>query len=284
MAPSGEALAVWSRFSDGRVAVWASHHSSAGAWGEPQRIELDESGDAFDHQVAVSPSGSGLATWVQHLGDWGRVWARPYVPGSGWGQAQLLSAGGDNAAWPAVAAGHDAAFAAWVERINGRYAVWSSRYTPDAGWGPLQQIDISRAGHSNLPQIAVDTYGRALAVWAGYDGVRHDILYNTYEPGVGWGQAQLLEHESGDAMQPKVVLSAEGQALVVWLQEQGGQQHVRTIQYIPGIGWGEPQNLDLENSGEAAKPRVALGLDGTGLAVWLWQSNTQDAIAVSQFE
>ena len=87
-------------------------------------------------------------------------------------------------------------------------------------------------------------------------------------PVLGWGDALTLS--AGGASQPKVVVDAQGRALLVWRQLEAGQLIDRLwgSLYRPGDGWSAPQRLEA-NSGSVRDIRVAIDKN-SGRAVVAW--------------
>jgi len=62
-------------------------------------------------------------------------------------------------------------------------------------------------GEAWNPQVAVDAFRNAIAVWNQSDGNRFDVWANRYIPGAGWGTAILLETDNaGRAGSPQVAV------------------------------------------------------------------------------
>ena len=84
-------------------------------WGVATLVEIDNTGDASNPQVAVDGSGDAIAVWYQDDGTRDNIWSNRYVVGTGWGEATL--------------------------------------------------IETDDSGDDYSPQVAVDSSGKAIAVW-----------------------------------------------------------------------------------------------------------------------
>lgn len=95
VGPSGIAHAVWWQ-SDGSLQnVWASLYTPGQGWSAPELIESPiedpkDEGSAISPQVAVDPAGNAFAIWQQEDLFRFNIWSNRFVPGRGWGTAELL--------------------------------------------------------------------------------------------------------------------------------------------------------------------------------------------------
>ena len=135
-------------------------------------------------------------------------------------------------------------------------------------------------GDAWYPQIAVDAVGNVVAVWPQYDGVRHLIWANRYVVGSGWGTAELIETNPGDASDSQVAVDPAGEAIAVWQLTNGLGSYfpgydIYANRYVHGVGWGTPTLLETDDS-TALSPQIAVDASGNGIAVWQQANGTQD--------
>ena len=259
----GNATAVWLQSDGTRDNVWANRFVVGSGWGTPQLIENDNAGAAVDPQVGVDDAGNAIAVWSQSDGTRDNLMSNRFVPGTGWGTAQVIET--DNTG-PAIkpqvsvdAAGN--AVAVWLQWDSSDYNVLTNRFVPGTGWGTAERIDSeSRSGYT--PDVAVDEAGNAIVVWAQADGTRNNIWANRYSPAFGWGTAQLLETDNSTANGPRVVVDAAGNAIAVWAQ--GGD--VWTNRFMPGNGWGIAAAIDTYDA--IASPEIDGDANGNVIAIW----------------
>ena len=123
--------------------------------------------------------------------------------------------------------------------LAGGFPFMPAAAAPGFGWGTAELIE-TEAGDTfaYAPQVAVDPQGNAIAVWMQDDGRGpFNILANRFVPGVGWGTAELIETDAGDAGLPRVALDSQGNAIAVW--HQGGiRDNIWANRFVPGVGWG----------------------------------------------
>jgi hypothetical protein len=180
---SGNALAVWMQSDGTRYNIWANRYTNGAGWGTAALIETDNTGDAYDPQIAFDTSGNALAVWYQSDGTRTNIWANRYTNGAGWGTAALIETDNAGNAYASQIAfdANGNALAVWQQRDGTRFNIWSNRYTNGTGWGTAALIETDNAGDAYAPQIAFDASGNALAVWVQSDGTRDNIWSNRFE-------------------------------------------------------------------------------------------------------
>jgi hypothetical protein len=196
-------------------------------WGTAQLIKMD-SGWAENPQAGFDGSGNIIAVWQQFDGAVYNIRANRYVACTGWGTARLIETDSGWAEDPQ--AGFDGsgnAVAVWYQYDEGtRWNIWSNRYVAGTGWGTAQLIETDNSGSAESPQVGIDGSGNAIAVWWQSDGTRKNIWANRYLAGTGWGIAQLIETDSGNALNPQVGVDGSGNAVAVWYQDDGTRNDI----------------------------------------------------------
>jgi Glucodextranase, domain B len=267
--PSGNAIAVWFKWDGARNDIWSNRYVVGMGWEIAQLIEADDSGDAEGPQVAVDNLGNAVAVWHQNDGTRDNIWSNRYVVGTGWETAQLVETNDSGGARdPQVAVDGLGNFVAvWFQYDGSRADIWSNRYVVGAGWEVAQLAETNVSQGAYCPDVAVASSGDAVAVWHQYDGTQHNIWANRYVVGTGWGTAELIENDLGEAVFPEVALDNSGNAVVVWEQWDGTRNNIWSNRYVVGTGWGTARLIENESAG-ASSPDVAV--DGSGNAVAIW--------------
>ena len=198
-------------------------------WRTPQLIDINAAG-AYNPQVAVDGSGNALAVWEQD----DNIWANYYSSATKtWGTAQLIESNTGYTESPQVAFdGTGNAIAVWQQYDGTRDNIWANRYLVGSGWQTAQLIETEDLGYAYNPQIAFDGTGNAFAVWYQYDGTRTNIWANRYLTGTGWQTAQLIENnDAGSAGTAQVAIDGAGNAVAVWSQDDGTNDHIWAAWY-----------------------------------------------------
>jgi len=221
--PSGNAIAVWYQNDGSQESAWANRYVVGTGWGTAERIETDDTGDSNAPRVAVDVAGNAIAVWQQWDGaTFWDIWSNRYVVGTGWGTAGPIETDAAGAATPHVAVDPSGnAMAVWIQ-VSGPFAsIWANRYVVGTGWGTAGLAETNDTGGADGPQVAVDPSGNAVATWRQWDGAVNDIWANRYVVGTGWGTAELIETDSGEAQGSVVGVDAAGNAIAVWQQFDG---------------------------------------------------------------
>lgn len=227
---------------------------------------------AYEPQIDIDAAGNAVAVWVQNDGTRDNIWAARYEAATGaWGVPELIEAddaGDANGVQVAVdAAGN--AIAIWHNYDGTRYNIKANRYVAGTGWESPLLIEHHSAGNAYAPQIDIDAYGNAMAVWRQFDGTRESILSNRYVVGTGWGTPEKIEtSDLYDADTPQIAVDVAGNAIAVWVQYTTGQESIWTNYYTLGSGWGAEEPVETWNGGPAMDPQVAFNATGDAVAVW----------------
>ena len=245
--------------------------------------------NARDPQIAFDTSGNALAVWTQLDGTRNDIWARRYIPGTGWGVTAVRIGNNLSAASsPQIAFDTSGnALAVWTQ-LGGD--IWANRYIAGTGtgtgWGTAVVID-NRADAASSPQIAFDTNGNALAVWIQSDGTRDNIWAKRYIAGTGTGtgwaaDAVLIGNTLGPASSPQIAVDTNGNALAVWTQSDGTQNNILANRYRFNSVWEGV--VPIGNiTGAASSPQIAFDTNGNALAVWTQLDGTRNDIWANRY-
>ena len=278
---SGNALVVWVQKAGASTNIWANRFNGAD-WGTAEQIETNN-GDVFWPQVAFDNSGNALAVWAQDDGTRTNIQVNRFN-GSSWGSAELLET--DNAGdalWPQIAFDSNGnALAVWVQKNGVRYNIQANRFN-GSNWGTAELIETDNAGDALWPQIAFDSNGNALAVWAQNDGVRYNIRANRFN-GARWGSAEQIETDNEeDAFSPQIAIDSNGNALALWGQYDGTRTNIWANRFN-GTGWGVAGLIETDNAGSAFGPQIAFDSRDKAFAVWAQKGGARYNIRVNRFD
>ena len=138
--------------------IYANRYS-AGDWGTATLIDTGIGG-ASNPQVAMDDSGNAVAVWDQSIDNGSDIYSNQYSAGA-WGRASLMEsdAGGAQLAF----GGNGSFVAVFEQNHDSTDGVYSSRYSAGA-WGAATFIGNGPESEE-VPQVAVDASGNAVAVW-----------------------------------------------------------------------------------------------------------------------
>jgi hypothetical protein len=283
---AGNAIAVWYQDDGIRFNIWTNRFDGA-AWGAAELIETDDTGEAYDPQIAVDGAGNAIAVWDQYDGIRFNIWTNRF-DGAAWGTAELIETdkAGD-AYWPQIAVdGAGNAIAVWNQNDGIRFNIWANRFDGVA-WGTAELIGTDNTGDAYGPQIAADGAGNAMAVWYQYDSIgystRSDIWANHFD-GAAWGTAELIEtHDAGSAYGPQIAMDGAGGAIAVWDQYDGIRSNI-CINCFNGASWGTTELIETDNAGGAMDPQIVIDGNGNAIAVWRQWDGTRISIWANRYD
>lgn len=279
---AGQAVAVWAQWNSGTgdYDVFASVHQPGGGWSAPVLIEADPAHAVYPH-VAIDAAGNAIAVWAQN----GLIHANRYAAGSGWSGAAPIHASVLPGEHPRVTMdGAGNAFVVWHEYNAPTVRdIRANRY--DVGtdaWGVAQTIEAG-AGDARMPSVAADPAGNAVAAWMQMNAGVYSVYANRYLAGSGWGSPVLIESDdAGDAQPPDVGMDAAGNAIVVWVQNDGGSSsnvNAYANHYqLAGDTWGARISLEIVPD-QSRYPRVAVNPAGQAVATWVQLGSPQNILA-----
>ncbi len=283
--PAGNAIAVWEQKSGTRYDVWANRYATESGWAGAAIIESGNAGDAVRPEVATDRAGNAIAVWEQSDGTRYNIWANRYVAGSGWVGAVMIESNDVGGAYSAQVAvdPNGNAVVAWEQYEGRRSDIWANRYVAASGWSRATLIERDNAGAAHSPEVAIDPAGNAVVVWDQSDGTRYNLWANRYVAGSGWSGAVLIESDNaGMASYPQVSMDSAGNATAVWRQSDGTRYNTCANRYTVGSGWGTATLIELNDSGDASSPQVAVDGSGNAMAVWQQSNATRNRYAQYQ--
>ena len=101
----------------------------------------------------------------------------------------------------------------------------------------------------------------------------------------GWGTATLIETDNaGGASRAEVVVDANDNALVVWMQSNGTRWDIRSSRFTVAGGWASAQKIEADDNGDAQNPQVGFDRGGNAIAVWKQSDGLRNNIHAARFE
>jgi hypothetical protein len=161
------------------------------------------------------------------------------------------------------------AIAIWHQEAEG--TVWAARRTANGGWAPPTLLDtqtVTFYRQTPARQIAMDAAGDAVAVWGRRDG---SVWASSSALGAPWTAPAQLTEPGEVGVDPTVALDPAGEGFAVWQtgrpNEPGRETRIRARRVAQGR-WEPAQEIQLSFAETGGHPQVAVGNDGTGVAVW----------------
>jgi hypothetical protein len=313
MDANGNAMAVWSRYVDLSVPVYASRYTESGGWSAPTRIEnSNEIGIGGSGMlVTFLSNGNALAVWNTARTGGGTgggvksaIWGNQYTVGSGWGtNAVVMSYTNDLSLGGARALAADAngnAVLTFEHQLLVRNPVryelnlWSKRYSGGA-WGAdstAQPVGVPY-NCTNCPSVyggnvQINAQGEAVATWELRNANNKSVIWGARSSNGGpWVSSQLNENiaqftQSGEFSQ--VGVDDQGNARVVWsaVDELTGDTNINFSRYTVGAGWATTGLLEDYNT-TSSRPQIAMNSRGNAMTVWLLFDNTLGTVIAGRY-
>lgn len=144
--------------------------------------------------------------------------------------------------------------------------IWATRYVGSTKtWTAPVRIE-NNPGDTGLPSVAMDWHGNAMAVWTQPDTGAPVVWAAKFTATGGWTAPQKLETEDTQgAGRPRVAMSANGTAVVVWEESDGTRRSIWGARHT--TTWSTPTRLELSDE-TAEFPNIAINGNGNGMAIW----------------
>ena len=294
----GQSIALWQDEPNATNgfsrSVWAARFSAEDGWQEIGLVE--QSADAtFSLDGAMNSNGDEIAVFGQS----GDVVAYHFVGGTWQGPRLIDAIDTETADLARIDMNHNGdAAVVWrqAEPVTSGIAQWSiysSRYDATADdWSDPVLVEENRDTQADAPDVAIDADGNVFVVWLqrAPSGSRQDLYGNRYDAATDqWSGARLLEFDDTATSAPisehQVVADYLGNAIVVWLQNDGTQQNLRTARYSLNDGNWEPATFLEENdSGDAYRPDLVVErATGAAMVVWFQQDGSNNDIWANRY-
>jgi len=274
---NGNALIVWQqRDANNRGDILSSRFNGS-KWTSAVPIETGAF-DAQSPQIVIDNNGNALAVWRQHDGTRFNVLANRF-DGNSWGSnAELIDSKNTSAQAPQIAIDNNGnAFAIWQQS-----GIQVNRFDGTT-WGSATSFNDNNLNDD--PQIAFDNNGNALAAWITYDSTSKFRVFVSHFDGTNWGEPELFE--TGDtekgARSPQIGFDNNGNAFVVWYQEDSNSRFNIWANRYDGTSWTGAELIESNDFGSASRPQIAVDNNGNALVVWSQWDGNRDNVWANRF-
>lgn len=307
MNDSGDAVAVWwQKDANGDQSIFANRYQAGTGWLGAEYIDNVTAPNPHSSgipQVSMNTAGEIIVVWPSQDAIRFDMWARRYLPGTGWeSSVRIDSLEGPNydpydAMDPAIAMHPtgSAAVATWRQWDGTSFSIFAAHYQPGSGWQPAQLLESlpdatytdTYSGNYDRPvYVDMNNSGEAVASWRQSQGTGAGATYHRYLsryiPSSGtWTSPEIISDQTqGSAYtnfsrtNGRVVINNNGQIVAIWPQRWNPDNTVRVFAnyYLPGSGWTGLQMISSQG-------RILNGMDlaidagGNSVAVWTDYSN-----------
>ena len=240
---TGNAFATWNGVHDGVPGIFSARRPAGEAW-EPEAKITDgiDQWALWSPATAIDDQGSLHAIWADVRDGASGLYAAVRTAGSGWeASVQVSDLVAGNRINPTIAVdGQGNVYAAWQHF----YGCAGGAVTGDiefaqqhagASWErPVKVSADIGSSHASPPVIAVGHDGAAYLVWEEEIANRY-VLFSSFRPAGGaWEPKTPVPDSSGNQAPagPALVVDAEGNAYVTWLDTRADQPVIRFAQAV----------------------------------------------------
>ncbi|HPB30472.1 MAG TPA: hypothetical protein PLB62_03355 [Candidatus Sumerlaeota bacterium] len=296
MDNNGNAIIVWEQFDGSDVQIFKSEYRN-GVWVHPISLSNNISlagGHAFVPRVAMDDNGNAIIVWRQDTGTGWHIFKSEYRNGVWTHPGSLndhISPDGEISNDPQVAMDNNGnALIVWCEKDDTNYQIFKSEYRNGTWTHPASFSDNISPGEQDAryPQVAMDDNGNALIVWEQHNGTDSQIFMSEYRRSA-WSHPTLLKDsislQGENAHYPQVTMDDNGNALIVWEQNDGTAKQIFMSEYRGG-GWTHPASLsdNISPDGQDAEtPQTAINNAGRAIIVWEQNDGTAKQIFMSEY-
>lgn len=199
-----------------------------------------------------------------------------------WSQPQIVSLS-TNGMEADVAIDESGKGVAVFQQYDGAFRIYANQWS-GTDWGTPEPIDANNGYNPLAPQVDMDGFGNAIAVWQQPDGDGSNMrAFANHLTDSSWDGALRLSADL-DQSSSTVAISMNhmGHAMASWRLNEGSNRRIRTARF-DGLVWSAPVSID-PGSQRLTDPRIALSESGTALAAWRLDADTERRIFVSDWD
>ncbi len=236
MDSSGNTIIVWNQTDSSFVNQIYKSEFRGSTWTHP--VDLDDNIssanlDAFNPKVAMDNTGAAIIVWYQNqdVSFNYHVFKSEYRNGA-WvhptNSADHISIEGFNSNRPYMTmSANGQAVIVWSQFDGSQERIFMSEMRDGTWVHPTSITDYISPGTSSAadPRVAMNSTGETLIVWEQYDGLSVDQTFKSEYRNGSWihptDLTDFISPAGEDVDNPKVAISSNGQAVIVWEQETG---------------------------------------------------------------
>lgn len=268
-------IAVWEELNGSDSTVKASALPLGGSWTTAVDISTATTTPGLFPRVAGCPLGYFVAAWQKYNGTNNIIQVSTYtVSGGTWSAPVEISSASIDARFPKIKLTNSGnAVVVWLDATNG--TIQSATCTYGGSWSA--PVDISATGDANMPSLAMNASGYAVAVWEQSNGSFIAIKASRLSFGGSWSTPDEISTVTQNAFAPRVAVDTSGNAVAAWEQVSGNDMLIQAAYFTYGGAWASPNTLSSTGT-TSFSPEVAF--DSTGKTFAIWNSDNGDDMVV----
>ncbi len=271
---AGYAVAVWEQTTGSVVHAFGCTYIPSIGWTTPTQLDANNSYAIDQISPGIDRYGNALVTYRTQF-DYGfMVWCNQKPVEGAWSGQTMLVRETLQSSLTIDPDGNGVFAFSTFNPGPCTYGVSARRYHPDSGWSDAAQVMPPTMYSFNNLQVKADGRGAAVAVWTDQISIWGFVILTSVLNGSDgtWGPVQQIGGDRSDY--PALDVSANGEAIVVWDNQNGIDQGVCARKWS-GDAWSPIMVLDAGSTTSAAS--VSMQNDGSAIAVWqkssqIWSS------------
>jgi len=270
---TGDVVAIWSEYHNGSYNIKVKRYDySTGLWGEEEEIWTEIDPISNIHFTVDSKHNITLIWNQEDISIAHDLMTKRYDATNGqWGPEETLSYNIRSTDVHMALDGNDNVILLWE---NANHDIVTMRYSSVMQtWGTEEALE-SYSGGSFDPQIARDENGNIIAVWwqRSDDNTADLIIIRRYDTSTGqWQNEKVISDTVGYKDSPQIVIDANGNAIVSWMQYYFGTYGPRTIRtsYYDHMADQWSASEEIGNSiWEIDEHKIVFDSSGNAIAIW----------------
>ncbi len=263
---SGRATSVWER--DGVIQTRSSNDGGV-TWSAV--VDLSADADSSDSpRITVDASGRAIAAWRARGAFGFAIQTRLSADGGAtWSNTVTLAQQSRAMRNPRVSINSSGdAIAVWVANKGGGNTAIQTSSSSDMGvsWSTPADLTVV-TDNTPQPHVAIDSVGRAIAVWENNVGGYYVVqTKSSLDGGLNWSAAVSLSQPEGTEStdKPRLSIDGSGHAIVIWTRNAVIQSSSSSD---GGVSWSPSVSLS-QTGGDAEAPEVSIDASGRAVAIW----------------
>jgi hypothetical protein len=276
---TGNVALLWTVFQR----LWYGRYIG-GAWSAAFRIPVDITGGAWDVRLVATGGDRFGCVWRSERSD-------TRMSGSVFSIAAGMLDAAVDVSGPLGSLSSEIALAG-SPSSNATLALWQN-IRPDSRadlWGSSVQQAVQRQisdgeGSVASPDLAIDGFGNAVAVWIQADATMLKAVRSAWRPPHGdWAPLTAVAGAAPGTARPIVAGDARGNFMALWEQAEGSDRVLYAARWTPAAAKWSPAVRISEIGSTAREASLALDGSGNGFAAWVSSSSGRSAqIEVARF-
>lgn len=233
----------------------------------------------YNPQVAMDAKGNALAVWQDYCGY--AIRASLFTPSTGWGPSTLVGEPYWYSQSPQIAMNASGgAIVVWETWNGGHYDPWANWYKPGTGWGTMVRLDYG-TNYTQGVSVGLDNAGNAVASWLEDEAGTYHVVVRRYTAGSGWGAWLHPETSNQYVYSSSVAVDSGGNAVLAWVEWDGGALNVWADRYDNVTGWAGAVNIESQsNAALYYVPVRTAANNGTAAVVWAMYGPAGDSQSI----